>query len=108
MSSPAPATVLTAIDTSQVKSVGIGAIIVIVVLGLLVARLVTKLITRLVVLLVVVVLVVVVYQQRDRVVQAGDNAAKRCQASFFGVHVQPPDPTVRKACQQASTRLPKK
>jgi hypothetical protein len=91
-----------------VKSVGIGVIIVIVLVGLMIARLVTKLITRLVVLIVVVVLAVVVYQQRDRVVQAADNAAKRCEASFFGIHVQPHDPTVRQACQQASTKLPKK
>jgi hypothetical protein len=107
MSSPAHATVVGALDTSQVQNVGLGAIVVIVLLGLLLARLVTKMITRVVVLLVAVVLAVVIYQQRDRVSSAVADAGKRCQATFFGVHVQPDNPTVRKACEHAG-KLPAK
>ncbi|MEO7261013.1 MAG: hypothetical protein ABI047_07145 [Jatrophihabitantaceae bacterium] len=107
MSSPAPATVIDALDSSQVQNVGLGAIVVIILLGLLVARMVTKMITRVIVLLVAVVLAVVIYQQRDRVATAVADAGKRCEASFFGVHVQPDDPTVRKACEEAGT-LPRK
>ncbi|HEY0166387.1 MAG TPA: hypothetical protein VGB75_05025 [Jatrophihabitans sp.] len=106
MSSPAPATTVGALDSSQVQNVGLGAIVVIVLLGLLLARMVTKMITRVVVLLVAVVLAVVIYQQRDRVATAVADAGKRCEATFFGVHVQPDDPTVRKACDQAA-KLPR-
>jgi uncharacterized membrane protein YebE (DUF533 family) len=107
MSSAARATVVGALDSSQVKNVGLGAIVVIVLLGLLLARLVTKMITRVIVLLVVVVLAVVIYQQRDRVASAVSDAGKRCDATFFGVHVQPHDPAVRKACDRAG-KLPRK
>lgn len=105
--SPAAAPVLDALDSNQVQNVGLGAIVVIVLLGLLLARLVTKLITRVVVLVVAVVLAVVVYQQRDRVSNAVSDAGKRCEATFFGVHVQPEDPVARKACEQAG-KLPRK
>jgi Na+/proline symporter len=107
MRAPASATVTTALDSSQVKNVGLGAIIVIILLGLLLARLVPKMITRVVVLLIAVVLAVVIYQQRDRVSGAISDRAKRCEATFFGVHVQPHDPLVRKACDQAG-KLPSK
>jgi hypothetical protein len=98
---------MSALDSSQVQNVGLGAIVVIVLLGLLLIRLVTKMITRVIVLLVVVALAVVIYQQRDRVSSAISDRAKRCDATFFGVHVQPHDPTVLKACQRAG-KLPRK
>ena len=79
------------------------AIVVIVLLGLLIARLVTKLAIRVVVLIVAIVLAVVVYQQRDRVA----NDARACNATFFGIHIQPHDPDVRKACQQVGGKLGK-
>ena len=101
MSSPARATVIHALDSSQVQNVGLGAIVVIVLLGLLLARMVTKMVTRVIVLVVAVVLAVVVYQQRDRVASAVADAGKRCEATFFGVHVEPDDPVTRKACEQA-------
>jgi hypothetical protein len=106
MSSPAPATVI-ALDSSQVQNVGLGAIVVIVLLGLLLVRMVTKMITRVIVLLVVVALAVLIYQQRDRVATAVADAGKRCEATFFGIHVQPDDPVVRKACEQAG-KAPRK
>jgi hypothetical protein len=99
MSSPAP--VLDALDSSQVQNVGLGAIVVIVLLGLLLARLVTKMFLRVIVLVVAIALAVVVYQQRGRVADAVADTGKRCEATFFGIHVQPDDPTVRKACEQA-------
>ncbi|HEV2888276.1 MAG TPA: hypothetical protein VGX49_15300 [Jatrophihabitans sp.] len=107
MSSPAPATVTSALDSSQVQNVGLGAIVVIILLGLLLARLVTKMITRVIILVIAVVLAVVIYQQRDRVATAVADTGKRCEATFFGVHVQPDDPVVRKACEQAG-KLPRK
>ena len=102
MSSPAPVTVIDAIDSSEVQNVGLGAIVVIILLALMQARLVTMMITEVVVLLVAVVLAVAIYQQRDRVATAISDAGKRCEATFFGMHVEPDNPTVRKACEQAS------
>jgi hypothetical protein len=102
MSSPAPATVIDALDSSQVQNVGLGAIVVIILLGLLLARLARKMIIRVVVLVVALVLAVAVYQQRDRVATAISDVGERCEATFFGVHVEPDNPTVRKACEQAS------
>jgi hypothetical protein len=98
---------MSALDSNQVQNVGLGAIVVIVLLGLLLVRLVTKMITRVIVLLVVVALAVVIYQQRDRVSSAIGDRAKRCDATFFGVHVQPDDPAVRKVCERAG-KLPRK
>lgn len=107
MSSPASTAVIGALDSNQVQNVGLGAIVVIILLGLLLARLVTKMITRVIVLLIAVVLAVVIYQQRDRVATAVGDAGKRCDATFFGVHVHPDDPVARKACEQAG-KLPRK
>ncbi|MEO6703082.1 MAG: hypothetical protein ABI140_06930 [Jatrophihabitantaceae bacterium] len=92
---------LSAIDTSQVKNLGIAAIVVIVLIGAVISALITKLAIRVVVLVVAVVLAVVVYQQRDRVA----SAARSCDATFFGVHIQPHDPDVRKACKQLGGKL---
>ena len=96
---------MTLTSASCVKALLIASVIVL--LGLLLARLVTKIITRVIVLVVVVVLAVVIYQQRDRVAAAVADTGKRCEATFFGVHVQPDDPAVRKACEQAG-KLPRK
>ena len=87
---------VTATDTSQVQNLGLVAIVVIVLVGLLIARLVTKLVVR-----VVVLLVVSCWRWWSTSSATGwPRAAKQCDASFFGIHVQPHDPDVRKACQQ--------
>jgi hypothetical protein len=80
---------------------GVVAIVVIVAIGLLIAKLVTKIVTRGVVLLVVVVLGFTVYNQRAKVVEATKGAASKCEAAFFGVHVAPSDPNIKKACKEA-------
>jgi uncharacterized membrane protein len=107
MNSAAPATVIGALDSSQVQNLSLGSIGVIILVGLLLAWLVTKLVVKVLVLVVVVVLAVAIYQQRDRVSAAVTDAGKRCEATFFGVHVQPDDPTIRKACEKAG-KLPRK
>lgn len=95
--------VVSALDTDQAKNVGVITIVVVVLLGLLIARLVTKLAIRLVVLLVMIVLAVVIYQQRDQLA----TAAKKCNATFFGVHLEPHNADLRKACQDTSNRISK-
>jgi hypothetical protein len=100
-------TVVTALDTSQVKNLSIVAIAAVVLIGLLIARLVTKVVTRIIVLVVVVVLGFALYNQRAKVVDAADEAAKKCEATFFGIHVQPSDENIKKACAEAA-KLKKK
>jgi len=86
------------LDTDQVKTIGIVAIVAIVVLGLLIARLVTKVVVRVAVLIVMVVLGLAVYQQRDKVTDAANDALKKCDVTFFGIHVHPDDANIKKAC----------
>jgi uncharacterized membrane protein YfcA len=95
---------VSALDTSQVKTIGIGAIVVIVVLGLIISYLVTKIVTKLLTLVVVVVLGVVLYTQRQNVVDKLDKTAKNCNVTFFGVHVDPSNSSVKQACAQISKR----
>jgi O-antigen ligase len=91
---------LSSLQSSQVKNAGIVAIVIIVVIGLVIARLVTKVVTRVVVLVVAVVLAFAVYNQREHVKDAASSAAKNCDVTFFGVHVTPSDPAVKRECQK--------
>jgi uncharacterized protein YqhQ len=96
-----------ALDTSQVKNLSLVAIVAVLVIGLLIAWLVTKVVTRVIVLALVVILGFALYNQRAKVVDEANKIAKRCDATFFGVHVQPSDPNVKKACD-ALGKLPRK
>lgn len=93
-----------ALTTHQVTGLGIGVIAVIVVLGLVAAVIVTKLLVRLLVVVVVVALAVVVWTQRSAVVDAAGDAAKRCDATFFGIHIEPDNSRLREACQDITNR----
>jgi hypothetical protein len=91
---------ISGLDTSQVKTLGIGAIAVVVIVGLIAAYLVTKIVTKIIVLAVMVVLGLALYNQRSKVLDALDKSAMNCNVSFFNVHVQPTDATIKKACEQ--------
>ena len=85
-----------ALDTSQAGNVGIATIIGIVVIGLLLLVFIGKLLVRAIIVVLMVVLAVVAWQQRHQVA----DAAKKCDATFFGVHVTPHDPAIKARCQQ--------
>jgi hypothetical protein len=89
---------VTALDTTQARNVGLITIVAVIVIGLLLAVLISKLIVRALVILVMLVLALVAYQQRGQL----ETAAKRCDATFFGIHVTPHDPALKKHCQQLS------
>lgn len=91
---------VSALDTSQAQNVGVATIVVVIVLGLLLAVFVTKLVARAIIVILMVVLALVAYQQRDQL----KSAAKKCDATFFGVHVQPHDPSVKQRCQKITNR----
>ncbi|MGX7681917.1 hypothetical protein ACSMXN_23790 [Jatrophihabitans sp. DSM 45814] len=98
MSAPSATSHVVALDSSQVKTVGLGAIIVIVLIGLIISFVVTRIITKIITIAIMVALVFVLYNQRQKVIDAIDNSAKKCDATFFGVHVQPSDENIKKAC----------
>jgi hypothetical protein len=99
--------VVRALDTSQVKNLSLVAIAGVVVIGLLIAWLVSKVVARIIVLVLTLVLGFALYNQRAKVIDEADKVAKRCGATFFGVHVQPSDPTIKKACELAG-KVPRK
>ncbi len=94
MSSLAPQ----ALDTSQAKTLGIGVIVALLVIGAIISALVTAILARIVVLVVVVVLAVVVWTQRADI----ESAAKKCDAKFFGVHLTPSNADLKKKCQNVT------
>ncbi|MFL6161700.1 MAG: hypothetical protein ACJ74U_05675 [Jatrophihabitantaceae bacterium] len=85
-----------ALDTSQASNVGIAAVVAVIVIGLLLVVVIRKLLVRAIVVVLMVVLAVVAWQQRHQVA----DAAKKCDATFFGVHVTPHDPAVKRRCQE--------
>ena len=87
---------LSALDTTQADRVGIGVIVAVIVIGLLLLVLIGKLLARAIIVILMVALAIVAWQQRHQVA----DAAKKCDAMFFGVHVTPHDPAVKRRCQQ--------
>jgi uncharacterized membrane protein len=79
-----------AINADDITKIGVGTIVVLVIIGLILGALITKLIVRAVIALVVVVLAVVVWQQRGHVKDEYDKKACGVDATYFGVHVDPP------------------
>jgi hypothetical protein len=93
-----------ALDTSQVKSLGLGGVGAVVLIGLIIAILVGRIVTKIVVLAIALVLGFALYSQRSQVLDAIDKQAKKCDITFFGVHVQPSDANVKKACAELAKR----
>lgn len=91
-----------ALTTDQITGVGIGTIAVIAAIGLVIALIVSKILVKVIVALLVVALAVVVWTQRTAVTDAAQDAAQRCDATFFGIHIDPANPQVREACDRIS------
>jgi Na+/proline symporter len=87
-----------ALDTDQAKTIGILVIIGLVVVGAILSMIITAIIARLIMIVVVLVLVTFVWTQRSAI----QSAAKRCDASFFGVHLTPSNPAIKQRCQNLS------
>jgi len=85
-----------ALSTDQAKNLAIVLVVGVIVLGALIGWIVGRLLARLVVIVVAAVLVVVLFTQRGAI----QSAARRCEATFFGVHLTPSDPTLKQRCQQ--------
>lgn len=89
-----------ALDTDQAKTTGIVVIVALVVLAVLISLIVKAILKRIVVIVLALVLVGIVYSQRAAI----QSAARRCDATFFGTHLTPANPTLKKRCQQLTSR----
>lgn len=91
---------VSALDTNSAQNLGLATIVAVVVVGLLLAVFITKLVARAIIVVVMVVLALVAWQQRSQI----ESAAKKCDAHFFGIHVEPHDPNIKKQCQKVTNR----
>jgi hypothetical protein len=87
-----------ALDTDQAKSIAIAVIVALVVVGAIISAIVTAIIGRIITFVIVIALVAFVWTQRASI----ESAAKRCDASFVGIHLTPSNPTIKQHCQQLS------
>jgi hypothetical protein len=88
--------VSSAFSTDQAKAVGIFAIAVIILAGVLLTFVFTKLTARLILGAIVVGLGIFVWTQRDAI----DADAKKCDATFFGIHLTPSNAALKQHCAQ--------
>jgi hypothetical protein len=89
-----------AFSTDQAKAVGIFALAVIIVAGVLLSFVFTKLSSRLVLAVIIVGLGIFTWTQRDAI----DSDAKKCDATFFGVHLTPSNANLKRHCEQIANR----
>jgi hypothetical protein len=95
-----------ALDVNQAKTIGIGAIVAIVVLGLLASLIISAIVGRIIVLVLTVGLGLLVWNQRANIV----DAAKTCDTSkltFFGYHLKIDDQDLIKQCKQVTSNVGK-
>lgn len=86
-----------ALGSGDVTTLGVGLTIVLVVIAVLIVLAVKALVVRVVTIVVVVVLGVLVWQQRQHVQDAYTTHACNLNATYFGIHLDPPS-DVRAAC----------
>jgi uncharacterized membrane protein len=78
-----------ALDAGNVTGIGIGVIVALILIGVLISVFITALVVRAIVAIAVVVLAFVVWHQRNVIEE--HIAHHKCDFSFFGVHLGPPD-----------------
>jgi hypothetical protein len=89
-----------AFDTDQAKALGIGIVIAVIVIGLIAALLVRAIVGRIIALVVMVAIAALVWTQRASI----EAAAKKCDATFFGIHLTPSDSQLKQKCQELTNR----
>jgi uncharacterized metal-binding protein len=90
-------TSVTALDSTQITKIGVGAIIALVVVGFVLSLIITAIVGRVIIAVVVVALGILVWQQRTVI----EDHVKKCQLdmSFLGIHVNAPT-HVQQACDK--------
>lgn len=89
-----------ALNSNQITTIGVGAIVALVVIGFLLSLLITAVVARIVIVVAVVALGAVVWQQRGEI----QDRVKKCELdlSFVGIHIDAPDDVVAK-CRKANS-----
>ena len=87
-----------ALETGQAETIGIFVIIGLVIAGAVISAIITAIIGRIVVIVVVLLLAGFVWTQRSDI----SSAAKKCDATFLGVHLTPSNATLKQHCQNIS------
>jgi hypothetical protein len=86
----------------QVKSLPLVAIAGVILIGLVLIKLVTSMIMRVVFLVIMVAVAPTLWAQRGKALDQLDKVSKKCDATFFGIHVDSSDPNVKKLCDAAA------
>lgn len=87
-----------ALDTDRAKTIALVVIVGMIVLGAVLSAIISAIVGRIVVLLIALVLAAVVWSQRADI----ESAAKKCDATLFGVHLTPSNDTLKRKCQDAA------
>jgi flagellar motor component MotA len=87
-----------ALDTDQAKTIGVVVILAVVIIGFVISAIITAIVARIVIIVVVLLLAGFVWTQRAQI----SSAAKKCDATFFGVNLTPSNPTLKQRCQDIS------
>ena len=87
-----------ALDTHQAETTAVVAIVAMVLIGAVVSVIITALVGRIVVIAVVLLLVALVWSQRANI----SSAAKKCDATFLGIHLTPSNPDLKRHCEDLS------
>lgn len=89
-----------ALDTDQAKTIGLIAIVAIVLIGVLLALIVRRLVVKIIVLVLAAALAVFVWTQRSAI----SDAATKCDARFLGIHLTIKDDALRQECQNVTNQ----
>jgi len=87
-----------ALDTEQAKTLAVVVVIGLIVLAVLLNAVITAIVGRIVVIVVALVLAGVVWSQRADI----ESAAKKCDATFLGVHLTPGNDTLKRRCRSVT------
>lgn len=79
-----------ALGAGNLTTIGVGATVVLVIVGVLLALLLTAIVARVIIAIVVIVLAVFVWQQRGSIEHKIDQKVCPPSLSFFGVHIDAP------------------
>lgn len=91
--------VVTALDTAQAKNLAVAIIVGLLLVAVILNVIITRLFGRMVILVVALAAAGLVWMQRSAI----ENASRKCDVTFFGVHLTPADPSVKRRCQDLTS-----
>lgn len=86
---------VSALETHQAENLAIGLVVALLLVGLVLSLVIRAIVGKVVSVVIVVALAVFVWTQRAPI----ENAAKKCDATFLGVHLTPTNQDLKQRCQ---------